>query len=150
MVDSLTEELKVQPEEEVTLLVNGYGSTPLMELYLLNNAVTRVLAEKQIKVYRTFVGNYMTSIDMLGASVTLMKMNDQLKLLMDLESQAPAFRVQGHVDSIPYVNMRASSEENKEADYNVVTDRAAAAVAENQVTLENIVYIVEKNERVHN
>ena len=144
MVDSLTEELKVQPEEEVTLLVNGYGSTPLMELYLLNNAVTRVLAEKQIKVYRTFVGNYMTSIDMLGASVTLMKMNDQLKLLMDLESQAPAFRVQGHVDSIPYVNMRASSEENKEADYNVVTDRAAAAVAENQVTLENIVYIVEK------
>ena len=70
---------------EVAVLVNGLGGTPLMELYILNLEVQKILEEKGIKAYRTFVGNYCTSIDMTGASVTLMKLDDELKELIDLD-----------------------------------------------------------------
>lgn len=144
MISALAKELELQDGGEVTLLVNGFGSTPLQELYLLNNAVSRVLSEKSISVYRTFVGNYMTSIDMLGASVSLMRMNDQLKELLDQESDAPAFKVSGHVDSIPYVNMRAASQENKEANFGMCTQEASAVIKDGAISLDNIVYIVDK------
>lgn len=144
MLDALAAELNLTERDEVTLLVNGFGSTPLMELYLLNNSVSRVLAEKNIKVYRTFVGNYMTSIDMLGASVSVMKMNDELKELLDSESDAPAFKVNGHVDSIPYVNMKAMSQENKEVHYGMDTEEACAVIQEQKISRDNIIYIVDK------
>ena len=144
MVNSLVDELKVIENDEVTLLVNGFGSTPLQELYLLNNAVTKVISDKKIKVYRTFVGNYMTSIDMLGASITLMKMNDELKELIDEESDAPAFKVNGHVESIPYINMRDLSEEGKEVTFNMVTDEKFAQIKNDKISIDNIVYIVDK------
>lgn len=144
MISALTEELKVNENDEVTLLVNGFGSTPLQELYLLNNAVAKVLSDRNIKIYRTFVGNYMTSIDMLGASVTLMKMNDELKQWIDAESDAPAMKVNGPVESIPYVNMKAQSEEGKEVDYGMATNEACAVIKENEITLDNMIYIVDK------
>lgn len=144
MISALTEELKANENDEVTLLVNGFGSTPLQELYLLNNAVAKVLSDRNIKIYRTFVGNYMTSIDMLGASVTLMKMNDELKQWIDAESDAPAMKVNGPVESIPYVNMKAQSEEGKEVDYGMATDAACAVIQENEITLDNMIYIVDK------
>lgn len=144
MISALTEELKANENDEVTLLVNGFGSTPLQELYLLNNAVAKVLSDRNIKIYRTFVGNYMTSIDMLGASVTLMKMNDELKQWIDAESDAPAMKVNGPVESIPYVNMKAQSEEGKEVDYGMATDAACAVIKDNEITLDNMIYIVDK------
>ena len=144
MVNALTNELKATEQDEVTLLVNGFGSTPLLELYLLNNAVAKVLADKKIKIYRTFVGNYMTSIDMLGASVTLMKMNTELKQWIDAESDAPAMKVNGPVESVPYINMKAQSEEGKEVSCDMVTDEACAVIKEKEITLDNIIYIVDK------
>lgn len=78
---------------EVALMINGFGSSPLQELFVLNNSVAKILAAKNIKTYRTFVGNYMTSIDMAGASVTLLKLDEELKTLLDASSHAPAFRV---------------------------------------------------------
>jgi len=78
---------------EVALMINGFGSSPLQELFVLNNSVAKILAAKNIKTYRTFVGNYMTSIDMAGASVTLLKLDTELKTLLDASSHAPAFRV---------------------------------------------------------
>ena len=74
---------------EVAVLVNGLGGTPLMELYILNLEVQKILEEKGIKAYRTFVGNYCTSIDMTGASVTLMKLDDELKAPCD----TPALKI---------------------------------------------------------
>lgn len=68
---------------EVAVMVNGLGSTPLMELYILNNEVSKILEEKNIKVYKTFVGNYMTALEMSGCSVTLLKLDDELKELLD-------------------------------------------------------------------
>lgn len=78
---------------EVALMINGLGSTPLMELYILNNEVQKILEEKDIKIYKTFVGNYMTALEMSGCSVTLLKLDDELKELLDYESKAPGMRV---------------------------------------------------------
>ena len=78
---------------EVALMVNGLGGTPLMELYILNNEVQQILEEKNIKVYRTFVGNYMTALDMAGCSLTLMKMDDELKELLDAPCDTPALKI---------------------------------------------------------
>ncbi|WP_072446668.1 dihydroxyacetone kinase subunit DhaK [Blautia sp. Marseille-P3201T] len=140
MTDALAEELNVTQGEEVTVLVNGFGSTPLQELYLFNYAVAKVLHEKNIRVYRSFAGNYMTSIDMLGASLTFMKMNAELKELLDQESEAPAFSVKGHV---PEIVLEEEIRECKEEDLTEESYKACAEVRNEKITLENIVYMVE-------
>ena len=78
---------------EVALMVNGLGGTPLMELYILNNDVQDILAAKGVKVYRTFVGNYMTAIEMAGCSLTLLKLDGELKALLDRPCNTPAFKI---------------------------------------------------------
>ncbi len=144
MVTSLIEELNLQSGDEATLLVNGFGATPLQELYLLNNSVHRILSEKKIKVYRTFVGNYMTSIDMAGASVSLLKMDDQLKELIDSESDTPAFKVDGPTESIPYVNMKLNDQQNIEVSHEMTVDKSYAKIENNKISLDNMKFIVDK------
>ena len=78
---------------EVALLVNGLGGTPLAELYILNNEVQALLDQAGVKVYKTFVGNYMTAIEMAGCSLTLMKLDDELKALLDAPADTPALKV---------------------------------------------------------
>jgi dihydroxyacetone kinase len=142
-VNALFKELDIKDSDEVTLLINGFGSTPLMELYILNRAVRKVINEKGIRVYRSFVGNYMTSIDMLGASVTVMKMNDVLKELIDKESDAPAFKVSGHVDETVYSDI-AADEKTQKSGNDETKDIADSVIRDNKVTLGNLVFIVDK------
>lgn len=78
---------------ETALLVNGLGGTPLMELYILNKEVQELLAQEGIRVYKTFVGNYMTALDMTGCSLTLMKLDDELKALLDAPCNTPALKI---------------------------------------------------------
>ena len=78
---------------EVAVMVNGLGGTPLMEQYILYDEVERILTAKGIRIYRAFVGNYMTSLEMAGVSVTLFKLDEELKGYLDYPSDAPAFRV---------------------------------------------------------
>ena len=75
---------------EVVVLVNGMGATPLMELYIINNFVQDYLAAKGVKVYDTMVGNFMTSIEMAGFSLTLLRLDDELKTLYDAPADTPA------------------------------------------------------------
>lgn len=77
---------------EVAVMINGSGSTPLMELYIINNHVADVLAEKGIQVVQTFVGEYMTSIDMAGFSISVLKLDDQLKELLAAKADTPAIK----------------------------------------------------------
>ena len=77
---------------EVAVMINGSGATPLMELFIINNRVADVLAEKGIKVYKTFVGEYMTSIEMEGFSISLLKLDDEMKQLLDAKADTPAFK----------------------------------------------------------
>jgi dihydroxyacetone kinase len=77
--------------DEVAVMVNGMGGTPLMELFVANKHVHEVLADKGIKIYKTLVGNYMTSLDMEGFSITLLKLDDELKTYLDAPADTPAF-----------------------------------------------------------
>ena len=64
-----------------------------MELYILNMEVQNLLKEKGIRVHRTLVGNYTTALDMTGCSVTLMKLDDELKELLDAPCNTPALKI---------------------------------------------------------
>lgn len=77
---------------EVAVMVNGMGSTPEMELFIVNKKVQAILADKNIHAYKTLVGEYMTSLEMTGCSITVLKLDDELKRLLDAPSFAPAFR----------------------------------------------------------
>ena len=90
IVTDLEEDLKLKKDEEVVLLINGFGGSPLQELYILNNSVTKALEADGIKIHRTIVGNYMTSIDMAGASITVLRVDDELKKLVDYPVSTPA------------------------------------------------------------
>lgn len=79
-------------DSEVAVLVNGLGGTPLMELYILNKEVKELLDSKGIKIYKTLVGNYTTALDMTGCSLTLMKLDDELKRLLDAPCDTPALK----------------------------------------------------------
>lgn len=93
MLDKILAEGIYNEGDEIALLVNGLGGTAMQELYLLNNSVTNILEEKNIKIYKTLVGNYMTSLEMAGASITLLKLDEELKELLDAEANTPALRI---------------------------------------------------------
>jgi len=78
--------------DEVLAMVNGMGGTPLIELYVIFNAVNRYLAGKGIKVTRSLVGNYITSLEMAGTSVTLLKLDPELTKFWDAPVHTPALR----------------------------------------------------------
>lgn len=143
MTNDLVKDLGVKDGEEIALLVNGFGGTPLQELYLFNNAVTRELAARNIKINRVFVGNYMTSIDMAGMSLTVMKLDDELKTLLSKECNTPAFKVDGPVESVEYVNVLEGAEE-KEVSFEIETAEEHAVIKDNVITLNNMIYLVDK------
>ncbi|SHO53231.1 dihydroxyacetone kinase subunit DhaK [Anaerocolumna xylanovorans] len=93
MVERIVKDIPYQQGDEVALLINGLGASPVQELYLLNNSVSNAIAKRGIKIYKTFVGNYMTSIDMAGASVTLLRLDQELKELLDEPSDTPAIKI---------------------------------------------------------
>ncbi|GIN71533.1 dihydroxyacetone kinase subunit DhaK [Bacillus sp. J14TS2] len=76
---------------DVAVMINGLGATPEMELYILNKNVQKILSEKGIHVYRTYVGEYMTSLEMAGCSLTLLELDEELKSLLDAEANTIAF-----------------------------------------------------------
>ena len=77
--------------DEVAVLVNGMGGTPLMELFVADKHIHAVLEGQGLKVARTIVGNYMTSLDMEGFSITLLKLDDELKKYLSAPADTPAF-----------------------------------------------------------
>ncbi|WP_030157700.1 dihydroxyacetone kinase subunit DhaK [Streptomyces sp. NRRL S-244] len=93
-VGAVLEELgEVAPADgPVLALVNGMGATPLLELYGFHAEMARVLAERAVPVARTLVGNYVTSLDMAGCSVTLCRADEELLRLWDAPVRTPALR----------------------------------------------------------
>lgn len=128
--------------KEVAVLVNGFGTTPLQELYVFNHDVCQHLANKGIKIYRTFVGNYMTSIDMNGASVSLLALDDELKTYLDAEANTPAFKMDGS-PALPleFSNQNETAERTINTD--VETHPEHAKISNEQFTIENMRYVVD-------
>jgi len=91
MLDTILADIDFKGQE-VVVVVNGMGATPLMELYIINNFVQDYLKEQGIKVYDTLVGNYMTSIEMAGFSLTLLRLDDELKALYDAKADTLALK----------------------------------------------------------
>lgn len=91
LLDKILAEGIYNAGDEVAVMVNGMGGTPLMELFVANKHVADVLAAKGIKIAKTLVGNYMTSLDMEGFSITLLKVDEELKALLNAPADTPAF-----------------------------------------------------------
>lgn len=149
MVDAILKDMNiVGNNEEVAILINGFGGTPLQELYLLNNSVYRELSKKNIKINRAFVGNYMTSIDMEGASISILKLDDELKNLLSQVSDTPAFKVSGPVESVEYVDIYEDNKCTENATFEVETNIDFSKIENNILTLDNMIYIVDKMSEV--
>lgn len=127
---------------EVAVLVNGFGSTPMQELYVFNNDVCEHLARKGIKIYRTFVGNYMTSIDMNGASVSLLAVDDELKGYLDAEANTPALKMDGSAAQ-PLIFSTKNAAAEDVINTEVETQPEHAEVQNEQFTIENMRYVVD-------
>ena len=84
MVDIVVSDYPFKKNDEVIVLVSGLGATPVMELYVLYNEIEKLLVSQGIKIHRPYVGDYFTSLDMMGATLTIMKLDDELKELMDM------------------------------------------------------------------
>ncbi len=127
---------------EVAVLVNGFGSTPMQELYVFNNDVCEHLARKGIKIYRTFVGNYMTSIDMNGASVSLLAVDDELKGYLDAEANTPALKMDGSAAQ-PLIFSTKNAAAEDVINTEVETQPEHAEIQNEQFTIENMRYVVD-------
>jgi dihydroxyacetone kinase-like protein len=90
LLNKITTDLPFGSGDEVAVMVNGLGATPLMELYIANRKVAEMLAEKNIAVAKTYVGNFMTSLEMAGFSITLLKLDEELKQLLLAPADTPA------------------------------------------------------------
>jgi dihydroxyacetone kinase-like protein len=91
LVERIVKDLPFKADDEVALLLNSLGGTPLEELYVLYGKVNQLLKEKNISVYRPYIGRYACSMEMQGASLTLMRLDDELKRLLDAPAESPFF-----------------------------------------------------------
>lgn len=92
MLDKIVSDLPFEKSDEVAVLVNGLGATTLDEQYIVTRRINQYLNDKGIKVYRYYVGEYVTSLEMAGFSISLFKLDDELKELLDRPAQTPFFR----------------------------------------------------------
>ena len=92
MLDHLLPELDPSKGNRVSILVNGLGATPNEELYILFRAAKRILEDKSIEIVQPLVGNYATSMEMSGASITLMQLDDDLETLLSAPASNPFWR----------------------------------------------------------
>ena len=90
--DIILPDLPFRSGDEVVVLISGLGSTPLMEQYIFYGEVSKLLAAAGISIYRPYVGNYFTSLEMAGITLTIMKLDDELKSCIDFEADSMGFR----------------------------------------------------------
>jgi dihydroxyacetone kinase-like protein len=92
MTTAIMEDLEVQGDERLAVMVNGLGATPPEELYILYRRVHALLQERSVYVHRAYVGEYVTSMEMAGASITLFRLDDELASLLDAPAETPFFK----------------------------------------------------------
>jgi dihydroxyacetone kinase-like protein len=93
LLDKILADNPVKTGEEIALLVNGLGATPLMELFVANRKAHEILTKKGIKIHHTNVGNFMTSIEMAGFSLSVLKLDEELKKYYDAKADTIAYRI---------------------------------------------------------
>jgi dihydroxyacetone kinase phosphoprotein-dependent L subunit len=116
----IIEELELGQGDRVAVLVNGLGSTTLLELYLLHRRTAEVLKERGVEIHHSWVGEYCTSLDMEGASITVMKLDDDLTTWLDHPCDTPALRVGASAPKTTHAprktRSRAAAKETRKTD----------------------------------
>jgi dihydroxyacetone kinase-like protein len=92
IIGLLLEDMPLSSGDEVILLLNSYGSTTRMELYIVARKVHQLFAEKGINIYSTEVGEFCTTQEMAGCSITLLKLDDELKRYYDMQCESPFYK----------------------------------------------------------
>lgn len=92
MLNQIVADLPYESGDEVAVLVNGLGATTLDEQYIVTRRIDKVLADKGISVHRYYVGEYATALEMAGFSISLLKLDDELKEMLDTDAKTPFFR----------------------------------------------------------
>ncbi len=92
MAEAVLKDLPFRQGDDVAVMVNGLGGTPLEELYVMHRRLARILKEMGINLYRSYVGEYATSMEMAGASISLLKVDDELKGYLDAAADTPFFK----------------------------------------------------------
>ena len=91
LINHIIPDLPFKPGDEVAVLVNSFGGTPLSELYIIYRKVVQLLSPQHITIYKSYVGEYLTSLEMAGFSLTLTKLDAELKRLLDAPAGGPVF-----------------------------------------------------------
>jgi dihydroxyacetone kinase len=91
MTRAILDDLSAQPGDRLAVMVNSLGATPPEELYILYRKVHAILTSRQIDVHRAYIGEYATSMEMAGASLTLFRLDDELTGLLDYPAHTPFF-----------------------------------------------------------
>lgn len=143
MVDALVSHL--ENPKEVVVMINGFGGTPLQELYLLNHQVAKELSKKNIRIHRCYAGNYMTSIDMAGASVTFLQLDEELKTYLNMECITPGYVSLPLGDLQPDISiLRSDVKQEESAEANQTPVLFGKKVIKNETfTLENLYFALE-------
>lgn len=93
LVNKILENIEINKGDEVAVMVNGLAATPYMELFIVNKKLNEMLTDREIKIHKTFLGEYMTSLEMAGFSISILKLDDELKGLLDAKADTPALKV---------------------------------------------------------
>lgn len=131
LLTPIIDDLGLAAGGQVAVLVNGLGSTSLLELYVLNRRVAEILGDHGVAVHRTWVGEYCTSLDMAGASVTVMRLDDDLRTLLDMPCRTPGLTVAG---ALPPVAARTRRDRSRQRDLATEAIDLASLATEGPVT----------------
>jgi len=93
LTETVLDDLELDGGQEVVTIVNGMGGTPQMELFVVNRRLQELLGERDIKTWDAWVGDYMTSLDMAGCSITICAVDEELKELLGAPAETPALTV---------------------------------------------------------
>lgn len=148
MVTQLLEalELEESAEEEIALLVNGLGGTPAQELYILNRSVRKALAKRKIRTRFSLVGNYMTSIDMMGASISILKLDEELKKYLLAPCSTPALKIDhtpGTVDFQELEEKKKAGENTEKSAGKTEKYRGEGKIRDEKITLHNMIFMID-------
>ena len=89
----LDQDLELQENEEIAIILSGLGGTPCMELYVLFDEIATYFEQRNISIYRTFIGDYVTSLEMNGVALTIMRVEPDIEELLDMEVDTPAIKI---------------------------------------------------------
>jgi phosphoenolpyruvate---glycerone phosphotransferase subunit DhaK len=92
LAGAVVDDLPYERGDQILAFVNGMGGTPLLELYVVHNELNRLLSDRGITITRNLIGSYITSLEMAGASITLLRLDDELTSLWDAPVKTPALR----------------------------------------------------------